>query len=479
MPYVLDANGIQIATQQELVQFLTGFYMSIYGQQIDLSSSSQDGQMMQIYVQAQLDVSGIVLSDYNSRDLNSAVGTQLDNLVWWLPRKGGTFTVYAITVVSSGPGTLYGLDQTVQPVTTIQDASGNQYELLVTTAISGAGSQVLNFEAANPGNITSPANSINVPVTVALFITSYNNASATPVTQGQTAEPDFDYRIRAMASVAIPGQGFFNSLFAAVNNVPQATRIQIYENRGDTISPNSFQPVAGVPAHGIWAVVQGAAKASDIATAIYNQRTLGCNMKGSQTFTIVQDDGSSFVVQWDNVVPQALYIHFTATSIDGINPPNIAAILAQLPTLWFPGVGATININQLIAFVNQIDPNTLVTGAGLSAAALGPFTNTLAPTAANYQFVVTGANTSVLPIVLLPVTSLVNPGSPGGAVQFQAYGGTQIGYVYSFVTNNSGGAINATTGLYHAGNTPDVTDTIKVVDSAINQATATVEVAVL
>ena len=471
MPYQLNAQGIQIASQQELVSFLTGFYESIYGQAIDLTSSSQDGQMLQIYVQAQLDAAGIVLSDYNSRDLNSCTGTQLDTLAWFLPRQGGSFAIYAITVVASGPGTLYGLDQSVQPVTTVQDATGNQYELQATTVISGSGTQVLNFEAVNPGNITAPANSINVPVTVSLFVTSYNNASGTPVTPGQTAETDFNYRIRIMASTAVPGQGFFDSLFAGLGNVPQASKITLYENFGDTVSPNSTCSVAGVPAHGIWAIVQGSATPLSIATAIYNQRTMGCNMRGLSSFPIVRLDGSTITMQWDYVTPQNLFVKFTATSIDGIHPPNLQAIIQQLPGLVNLAPGASFNITELGALVQTIDPNTLVTNAGLGLASGGPFSNILSPSAASQQLVLISADINVTPIVLIPTTSTV---APSAHVQFQAYGGTPT-YTYTLSVNNSGGSINSSTGLYTAGSTPGI-DTVLATDSATNTATSTVTV---
>lgn len=472
MPYLLNAQGIQIATQLEQEQFLTGNYQQIYGQSIDLSSSTQDGQMLQIYVQAQLDVSALILSDYNSRDANSCTGVQLDTLFYWLPRQGGSFTIYGITVVTSGPGTLYGTDQTVQPASTIQDAAGNQYELQTTTVIPGAGTQVLNYEAANPGAITSPANSINVPVTTALFVTSYNNASGTPVFQGQTAETDFAYRIRGLASQALPSQGFFDSLYASLGNVPQAAKITLYENFGDTVSPNSTCSVAGVPAHGIWAIVQGSATPQSIATAIYNQRTDGCNMRGLSTFVITKKDGSTITMQWDYVTLQSFFYRFTATSIDGVHPPNLQAIISQLPGLVNLAPGAPVNVTALGALVQQIDPNTLVTNGGVSLSSGGPFTNVLSPSSASQQLVLAGAGIIATPMVLLPTTSTV---APAAQVQFTGYGGTQTGYSFSMVSAPSGGSVNASSGLYTAGPNPGV-DTVKVTDSASNTATATVTV---
>ena len=195
-------------------------------------------------------------------------------------------------------------------------------------------------------------------------------------------------------------------------------------------------------------------------------------MKGAQTYNITQADGSLFTVQWDNVVSENIFIRFTATSIDGVNPPKIALILQQLPILLVPSIGAVVNVNQVQAAVQEIDPNTLVTNAGLSTAVGGPFTNTLTPTALNYQFQVLGANIIITPIVILPTTS---NRTAGQTVQFSATGGTQLGYGWSLLVNNSGGSITGPGGLYTAGATPGV-DTIQVIDSGGN--TATVQVTV-
>ncbi len=88
----LNGSGLTTATQQELLDFLTTSYQQIYGPNIDLSSSSQDGQSTNIFIQVVLDVEDIVATAYAARDINQAVGTQLDTLVYWIKRLGGTFT---------------------------------------------------------------------------------------------------------------------------------------------------------------------------------------------------------------------------------------------------------------------------------------------------------------------------------------------------------------------------------------------------
>jgi hypothetical protein len=77
------------------------------------------------------------------------------------------------------------------------------------------------------------------------------------------------------------------------------------------------------------------------------------------------------------------------------------------------------------------------------------------------------------PLVISPATS---KRVVGHGFTFSTSGGTGSGYVYSFVSNNSGGTINSGTGAYVAGATPNVTDTIRVTDSGANTSDATVDV---
>jgi hypothetical protein len=468
VPNSLGPNGLTIATQQELVTNFTAFMMSIFGFNIDLTSSSPDGQRMMLgTVQPSLDIEALLMQIYSSFDVTQAIGVQLDQRVALngLQRQGGTFTITPVSITASQALTLYGLDQTAQPIYTVADAAGNQWQLITTQVISGPGTNSYSFQAANPGAVLTTPNTITVPVSIVLGVTSINNPS-TYSTLGVNEESDAALKIRQIQSTQLPSQGFIPGLKAALLNIPGMTYVNIDNNY--TGSTDAY----GTPAHYIWVIVAGSAAASAIANAIYVNLGEGVGMRGAQSYNITQPDGTSFTVFWDNVASENLYIKFTATSINGTTPPNIAGILAQLPVLYVPGVGQEVNTNQLITYVNQIDPNCLVTNAGFSISSGGTYMTKFSPTAINYQFSVLSANIQITPIVMLPTAVSV---APSGTQQFTAYGGTQTGYTYSISVNNSGGSINASTGLYTAGTTPGI-DTILVTDSGSNTATSTATV---
>lgn len=118
--------------------------------------------------------------------------------------------------------------------------------------------------------------------------------------------------------------------------------------------------------------------------------------------------------------------------------------------------------------------NTLLTSGAVAItfAYDAAYTNTLTPLSKKYQFIVSSPNIVIVPMLLQPATAAIIHST---MLQFSAYGGYGT-YTYSISVNNSGGSINSSTGLYTAGVTGSVVDTIKVVDVYGDSATSLVTV---
>lgn len=466
MPNAIGPAGLTVATQLELLTDLTAKLKVIYGLFINIDPDSPDAQLMNIYIQACLDLENLLVQINAGFDPDQAIGRILDQRVTLngIQRQAGTYTITNVTLLASGPCNLYGLDQDIEEIYTVQDNAGNQWELIETQVISGSGTYIYAFSAKNPGEVLTIPNTITTPVTVILNIVDINNPT-TYTTLGVNEETDAQLRVRRLKSVSLSSQGYRAGLLAALDNINGISTALVYENITSVVDSND------VPGHSIWVIVLGGDD-EEIAQAIYTKRNAGCGMKGDITYIITQKDGSPFVVRWDTVEPEALFIKFTATSLDGVNPPNIAAIRAGLVTLFAPAVNEQVNINDLATMVQEIDNNTLVTNAGFSTSAGGIYTNTLSPTERNYQFAVTEANIIIIPMILSPTISTVVHGEDQ---QFIALGGYGT-LTYSLSINNSGGTIDSSTGVYTAGATPSVVDTVLCVDSLANSCNATVNV---
>lgn len=480
MPNLISAAGLTTATEAELVATFTASMQQIYGSDIDLSSNAPDGQMMRIFLQVVLDLEDLLVQIYNMFDPDNAIGVILDQRVAinGIQRQAGTFTITNITLVVSQTLNLWGLDQTDQPVFTVADNAGNQFQLQTTQNIGSPGTYVYAFRAALPGAVLTVPNTITVPVTIVLGVTTINNPTVATTT-GINEESDVQLKVRRAKSVSLASQGYLAGLLAALENINGVTSAFVYENLTNATNGD------GVPGHSIWVIVAGSGADADIANAIYTKRNAGCGMFGSVSYDVLQVDGSLFVVLWDIVDFEDLFITFKAESVNGVDVPNLAAIVAQLPSTYLPGVNAEVNINQLATLVQEIDPNTLVTfvtggtpaTGGFSTAIGGSYTNTLFPSAKNKQFVVASDKIVILPMILSPynpITMLPIVVVATAQKQFTGLGGYGA-LAYTFITNNSGGTIGAGTGLYTAGVTPS-TDTIKVTDSLGNIAQAVITV---
>lgn len=458
MPNSIGPTGLITATQAELITYYQTQFQNIYGSDINLDPDSPDGQMMMIWIQAVVDLQDLLTQVYNSFDPDLAIGKVLDQRVAinGIQRQAGTHTVTNITLTVTAALNIYGIDQEVFDPYTVADNQGNKWELLTSTVFSDPGDYVLAFQAVVPGAVLSVPNTITVPVSIVLGISEINNPT-TYTTLGINEESDFDLRIRRQKSVSLASQGYLDGLLAALENLTGMVAAFVYENTTGSTDGD------GIPSHSIWVIVSGTAADAAIANAIYTKRNAGCGMKGDQTFNVSQADGSTFVIRWDEVVAQDLFIKFTATSLDGVNPPNIAAIREGLVSSFAPGVHEQVNINDLATLVQEIDNNCLVTSSGFCLTSGGSFTSTLTPSTKNKQFAITEENIIILPMILSPTSNAVGTGDE---IDFSTLGGFGT-LTYTVHTNNSGASINASTGVYTAGVTP-ATDVVRVTDALGN-----------
>jgi uncharacterized phage protein gp47/JayE len=391
MPNTLDSTGLTTKSYTELYNELSADLQAIYGSDINLGSDTPDGQMLGIYVQAAMDNLNLITQIYNGFDPDVAVGRVLDQRVALngIQRLAGTNTTTFVSITTTQNGVvLQGLDLYPTNPFTVSDATGNQYQLLYTQTIATAGTNTFQFQASKTGAVLVTANTITVPVTIILGVSTINNPTTTGTVVGTDEETDAALRVRRQKSVQLASQGYFSSLYAALNNLTGITAAYIYENVTGTTDAD------GIPSHSIWVIAAGASHA-DIANAIYLKRNAGCGMKGAITYPVLQADGSYFTVAWDTVSTELLYIKFDVHSIDGINAPLTALIQSKLPTLLTPNVYSTLNINEIATLVQQIDPNALVSNAGLSFTSGSGYQSILTNSAKNEQFLVLSANISI------------------------------------------------------------------------------------
>ena len=342
MSDTFNDSGLQVATTTELLQLLVVAFQYIYGSDANLDQSSPDGQLLNIFVQGGTDIRELLMQIYNSFDPDNCSGRVLDSRCALnnIFRKGGTFTTVAIDITTDRTVTLQGLDDNYNNPNatgyTIQDSAGNQF-ILVSTQTLQAGTTRVLFRSKEVGAVQTTLNTITIPVTVVLGVVSVNNP--VDATEGENEESDYSLKIRRRQSIAIGSSGYLNGLLATVLQLDGVTDAALYENYTGEVDAN------GTPAHCMWLVVEGGS-AEDIANAIYRKKSYGCNMRGSQSYTIITVSNQQFIAKWDEPIQQELYVKF-----------NI------IPTV----AGITFNKNAIKSYILQNENFRIGMGAETSS----------------------------------------------------------------------------------------------------------------
>lgn len=303
----IGINGLVTQSLNDIRNDLINKYKGIYGENINIEQNSPDGQWLNILAQEKKDILDLFTQYYNNLDPDRVIGIpqQILYKLNGLIIKAYTYSFVYVNVTVNEDVTLQGLDENADNTDgtgyTVRDENGNRWILVSTTDLS-IGTHLLNFRAAEIGNITALPNTINVMETVIKGVASVNNPSNNYIT-GNTGETSAQFRQRRNQAMAVPSQGFDESTESQMLNLPNVTQCKVYDNRSDEI-------VNGIPAHGIWVIVEGGTPA-EIGEVIYNNLPPGIPMKGQQQVNVPKINGDILIVLYDVPSPAPLYVRAT------------------------------------------------------------------------------------------------------------------------------------------------------------------------
>ena len=389
-PGTIGPAGLTIPSLQDIIDYLTAGMLAIYPA-ANTNPNSPDGQWIALVAQATLDNYQLLAGVYASFDPSQATGTNLDRDCAYngVVRDAGTYTQQLIAVTVTAAITLPGLDFFPEFPYTVQDAQGNQYQLITTTNLVSPGTQSLLFEASLIGPVQSAPNTITVPVTILPGVTAVNNPTG-PTTLGTNEETDPQLRIRRAASTALPSKGYLTGLYGALLDIEGVSYAAVYENTG------SSADAYGTPGHSIWCIVDitgsNTGEIEDqVGQAIYVKRNAGCGMRGGITIPITQVDGSTFDVLFDTSIFQPLWVKATIIPITGaVDAPYVAAqVLQQFGASY--SIGQAADSSSIVAYIKEIMPNASVSAEGVSLDG-STWVTLLEPSSINYQFAIEGSS---------------------------------------------------------------------------------------
>lgn len=321
---VVSATGISAPSYAEILDYYTVKMQTIYGQDITLDPSSQDGQMIAIIAQAQSDTNDAAIAVYNSFSPTFAQGNGLSSVT----KINGIRRLFPS--LSTAVGSVVGQAGVIITNGTVTDIDGNIWNLPGSVTIPPGGDITVTVTAQEPGSIAIPAGGINQISTPTRGWQSFvSTADSDP---GDPTESDAALRRRQSISTGISAETPLDAMLGTLANLPGVSRVKVYENTTGTTDGN------GLPGHSISVVIAGG-DAETIAETIGQKKTPGAATYG--TTSVVYTDpvtGIAYTINYFVLANSEIKVHVTGTAGNGYST-NIATEIQ----------------NSVAAYLNSLD----------------------------------------------------------------------------------------------------------------------------
>lgn len=368
LPPSVGPAGLTIPSYTDILDDNLQQYLNIFGANQYIGNDSAIYQLLAILSLKQSDTMQALQYVYNQTSPLTAIGAGLDRIVKLngIARLPYTYSTAILTILGT-PGTVINNGAA-------QDLNGNTWLLPTSVTITGSGYVTGTGTCTTPGNVTAEPDTITIISTPVGGWTSVTNSN--PAVPGTPIETDSQLRARQAISVAVPSITILDGTVADLRATTGVTRLNVLEN------PTGGTDSYGNPPHSITCVVDGTASELAIATAIYNNRGIGCYTNGnvngspiSETVTVyVTDPDTGYVMAINYLTPVYVPIYVSASVhlLPGGTSATLTAIQAALVTyLNSLEIGELVTLSALYAAAMSVTPNLSEPAFSIRALTLG------------------------------------------------------------------------------------------------------------
>lgn len=348
----ISGTGITAPSYADILTSLAVSYAQIYGSDVSLDPSTQDGQWLAIQAAAINDSNQQAILAYNQASPATAIGDGLSSVVKinGIARLVPSYSTAVVTVVGqAGTVVTYGL---------VGDSAslGTQWSLPVSVTIPGGGSINVTATCIDPGAITAAAGTLTVMLTPTAGWQSVTNAAnASP---GQPVETDAQLRARQALSTQNAAQSVVGAVYGALSNLTGVSAVSYDENTGSTADAN------GVPGHSIAFVVEGGS-VQDIVDTIGSKKGVGCGTYGTTSGVWTDPTtGVAYTINYSVPTLKTILVAITVKALTGYS----SAIGTSLKTAIANYISA-LGIGEDVSFTRIYVPAQLAGPYGIAAAA--------------------------------------------------------------------------------------------------------------
>lgn len=289
-------RGFRRPTYVELLNAIEYKARELFGQRAVLTVRSPLGIFLRIFAWM-LNILFALMEDvYNSRFVDTAVGTSLYNLgraigLSLLPaQKASGYVTFSGAVGTAIPSGFL-----------VKTVAGYQYAVLVAGRIGADGTVILPVQAMGTGaDYNADAGTVKEIVNPLDGVSSCTNASA--MTGGRWRESDEEFRDRYYKSVDFAGGVNADAIAGEIlQNVEGVYSAICYENDTDEVD------ALGLPPHSFEVVAYGGLD-EEVAKAIFRRKAGGIQTYGGKTIPVVALNGQSYDIHFSRPATVPIYI---------------------------------------------------------------------------------------------------------------------------------------------------------------------------
>ncbi len=341
---VTDA-GITAPTYDVILAWYQTQYRAIYGNDVVLDNSTQDGQWIAIQAQAMNVCNQAMITVFNSFSPVKAQGAALSSNVKinGITRDPATNSTCDV-VISGDVGTVITNG-------TVQDTvNRNTWNLPATVTIPEGGSITVTSRCAVSGPVTGAIDTLTIIGTPTDGWTGVTNTTAAAI--GQPMQTDASLRIQQAASTMLPSVAIMNGIEGGILSLAGVSDVKGYENDTDATDAN------GIPANSIAMIVEGG-DAQQIATVIANKKSMGVPTYGTTTETVTDSSGAQRTINFFRPTETNIYVTLTLKAL-----ANYTSTIGQSAAQGIADYLSTLDIGGMIYVTRLYKAATLDDASG-------------------------------------------------------------------------------------------------------------------
>ncbi len=331
-------TGITAPTYSDILASLQASFQSIYGSDVALDNSTQDGQWLAIIAAAINDANSAAIAVYNQFSPSTSQGAGLSSIVKinGLQRETPSNSSADLTIVGVA-GTIIGNGL-------VGDPFGYQWQLPANLTIPSGGEITETAVCTTTGAITAADGTITNILNPTQGWQSATNPGAANV--GAPVELDAALRHRQSVSTSLPASSVLDAIIGQVANLPGVEAWAAYENDTGTSDGN------GVPGHSICMVVEGG-DSVQIAQTIAAVKTPGTGTYGTTSEMVIDPQGVPNTINFFRPTPERIVVTVNLTPKTGyVSTTGVALQTALAAYVNSIGIGQNVPWWQCLSACN-------------------------------------------------------------------------------------------------------------------------------